>query len=173
MHVSVCVHNLDYLTWSSSITWGYEYTWDTNIPMANSSSSNPAGIWSDPLQYSHTLIPLPHSTSWDRTLFSLSLCPLLSSSTHLYLTPTTHSFLTLPVIYPPVSQVACQHTGMRTQCWYPIGDGARALLRHRWFHTSLYKITYVLGVSWQMAVQWAIELSVLLPSSMEIPPGGI
>lgn len=75
--ICVCVHHLDYLTWCSSITCSTEYTWDPNTPMANSSSSNPAGIWSDPLQYSHTLILLPLFTSRDWNLFSLSLSLLM------------------------------------------------------------------------------------------------
>lgn len=36
---------------------------EVTTPKHRACVNNPAGIWSDPLQYSFTFIPLPHLTS--------------------------------------------------------------------------------------------------------------
>ncbi len=176
VHESVCVHHLNYLSWSSSTTWGFQYNWDT--AMANSASSNPAGICSDPLQYSHTWIPLPRFTSWDWTLFSSHslLKHFLSNANPLpfpSLSHTYHTFFFVSVcLYLLVSQVVCLHTGVKNQCRRPITDGARALLRHRWFHSSLYKFTHIFrSLSKGRAISDGITHFIL--SFTDIPSGGI
>lgn len=122
----------------------------SNTPGTHEWQTQPAVILlvSALMCYSHTLIPLPHFTSSDWTLFfSLSLNALS------YLIPTTSPFsifisrlpyfLFCLCLYLFASQVVRQHTGVKNQCRCPISDGARTLLRHRWLHTSLYKFTHV------------------------------
>lgn len=173
VHESACAHHSDYLTWSSSTTWGFKYARDP--PMANSASSNPAGICSDP-PFTHRFLRLvlPPETGLSYSSHSLLMPFLIKyqplSLCHLYLTPTILSFLSLSVFICSSVRWLVGTLARRR-----INDGVVVKEPDLYWDTGSFTPTFTNSHTSPslLAKGSAMSDGSFTPSSTEIPPGGI